>query len=89
MKVVLRGDVDGLVESGAHALFFPHGVGHLLGIQVHDVAGFMENESGELTCDGQTVLRCARDLRQAQEATETSEPTEPKNSTHPSISPPS
>jgi Xaa-Pro aminopeptidase len=34
---LLRGDVDGLVERGAHALFFPHGVGHLLGLDVHDM----------------------------------------------------
>ena len=34
---LLRGDVDGLVEQGAHAAFFPHGVGHLLGLDVHDM----------------------------------------------------
>ena len=34
---ILRGDIDGLVERGAHALFFPHGVGHLLGLDVHDM----------------------------------------------------
>ena len=34
---LLHGDVDGLVERGAHALFFPHGVGHLLGLDVHDM----------------------------------------------------
>lgn len=34
---VLRGDPHGLVERGAHALFFPHGVGHLLGLDVHDM----------------------------------------------------
>ncbi len=34
---ILRGEVDGLVERGAHALFFPHGVGHLLGLDVHDM----------------------------------------------------
>ena len=37
---LLEGDVDGLVEKGAHALFFPHGVGHLLGLDVHDLEGF-------------------------------------------------
>ncbi|MCA8942698.1 MAG: M24 family metallopeptidase, partial [Planctomycetes bacterium] len=37
---ILRGSVDGLVESGAHALFFPHGVGHLIGLDVHDMEGF-------------------------------------------------
>jgi Xaa-Pro aminopeptidase len=34
---ILRGDPGGLVERGAHALFFPHGVGHLLGLDVHDM----------------------------------------------------
>ncbi len=37
---LLRGSVDGLVEAGAHALFFPHGLGHLLGIDVHDLEAF-------------------------------------------------
>ncbi len=37
---LLRGDVDGLVASGAHAVFFPHGVGHLLGLDVHDMEAF-------------------------------------------------
>ncbi|MEM6592251.1 MAG: aminopeptidase P family protein, partial [Cyanobacteria bacterium P01_C01_bin.73] len=34
---ILRGEPDGLVEQDAHALFFPHGVGHLLGLDVHDM----------------------------------------------------
>ncbi|HEY3593241.1 MAG TPA: Xaa-Pro aminopeptidase [Polyangiaceae bacterium] len=37
---IFRGSVDGLAERGAHALFFPHGVGHLLGIDVHDMEDF-------------------------------------------------
>jgi Xaa-Pro aminopeptidase len=37
---LMKGDADGLVESGAHALFFPHGVGHLLGLDVHDMEAF-------------------------------------------------
>ncbi len=32
--------VDEAVERGAHALFFPHGVGHLLGMDVHDLENF-------------------------------------------------
>ncbi|WP_008312147.1 aminopeptidase P family protein [Leptolyngbya sp. PCC 6406] len=34
---ILQGDPVGLVERDAHALFFPHGVGHLLGLDVHDM----------------------------------------------------
>jgi len=34
---LLRGDPESLVERGAHALFFPHGIGHLLGLDVHDL----------------------------------------------------
>ena len=37
---LLIGSPDGLVESGAHAIFFPHGLGHQLGIDVHDLEAF-------------------------------------------------
>ena len=36
---LLTGEVDGLLESGAVALFFPHGIGHMLGLGVRDVGG--------------------------------------------------
>jgi Xaa-Pro aminopeptidase len=34
---ILRGRAEDLVEMDAHALFFPHGIGHLLGLDVHDM----------------------------------------------------
>ena len=37
----LRGAADGLVEQDAHALFFPHGIGHLIGLATHDVGGYL------------------------------------------------
>ncbi|MFM1872729.1 MAG: hypothetical protein RL398_2151 [Planctomycetota bacterium] len=37
---LMKGNVDDLVAAGAHAVFFPHGVGHLIGIDVHDLEGF-------------------------------------------------
>lgn len=37
---LMHGDPASLVASGAHAMFFPHGVGHLLGLDVHDMEAF-------------------------------------------------
>ncbi|HJM21765.1 MAG TPA: aminopeptidase P family protein [Acidimicrobiales bacterium] len=37
---LLRGDVDSLIASGAVALFYPHGLGHLIGLTVHDAGGY-------------------------------------------------
>lgn len=36
---LLKGDLDGLVEGGAVRLFYPHGLTHMLGLDVHDVTG--------------------------------------------------
>jgi Xaa-Pro dipeptidase len=37
---------EAVVESGISSTFFPHGLGHLLGLQVHDVGGFMADRAG-------------------------------------------
>jgi Xaa-Pro aminopeptidase len=37
---LLTVDADTALETGAHALFFPHGVGHLIGLDVHDLEAF-------------------------------------------------
>src|SRR5690606_6014685 len=34
---LMKGDVKEAVHNGAHALFFPHGLGHMLGLDVHDM----------------------------------------------------
>lgn len=60
------GDPDALLATGVTSAFFPHGLGHLLGVQVHDVGGFMENESGN-TIDppsGHPFLRLTRVLEE-------------------------
>ena len=52
------------VSSGLSAVFFPHGVGHLLGLQVHDVAGFSVDEKGTQKArpQGHPYLRLTRTL---------------------------
>ncbi|AFZ15338.1 Xaa-Pro aminopeptidase [Crinalium epipsammum PCC 9333] len=65
---ILKGNADDLVAMDAHALFFPHGVGHLLGLDVHDMedlgdlAGY---EQGRKRSDrfGLCYLRLNRPLR--------------------------
>ena len=49
----MKGDTDEAVKGGAHALFFPHGLGHLLGLDVHD----MENLGEDLVGYDATVKR--------------------------------
>src|SRR5262249_25335786 len=36
---ILKGDPQGRVEDGSYALFFPHGLGHLVGLGVRDASG--------------------------------------------------
>lgn len=58
------GSIEALIENDVTAAFFPTGLGHLLGIQVHDVGGFMADENGR-TIDrpsGHPYLRLTREL---------------------------
>jgi len=43
---IMKGDPVEAVAAGAHALFFPHGLGHMLGLDVHDMEGLGENYVG-------------------------------------------
>ena len=42
----IRMEPETAVETGVTAAFFPHGLGHPIGLQVHDVAGFQQGERG-------------------------------------------
>ncbi len=43
---LMKGDIDEAVSKGAHAIFYPHGLGHMLGMDVHDMEGMGENYVG-------------------------------------------
>lgn len=64
---IFRGDVDGLLERNAAAVFFPHGVGHLLGLDVHDMEDLGDRAGyapGRVRSPrfGERYLRLDRDL---------------------------
>jgi Xaa-Pro aminopeptidase len=43
---LMKGDIDEAVAAGAHALFMPHGLGHMMGLDVHDMEALGENFIG-------------------------------------------
>ena len=66
---LMKGDVDEAVRQGAHALFMPHGLGHQLGLDVHDMEDLGENFVGyddtvsRSDIFGWSALRMARELK--------------------------
>ncbi|NWF50840.1 MAG: aminopeptidase P family protein [Ignavibacteriaceae bacterium] len=64
-----KGDTDEAVKAGAHALFFPHGLGHMLGLDVHDMEGLGEDFVGyskkikRSKQFGLSYLRLAKELK--------------------------
>jgi Xaa-Pro aminopeptidase len=65
---LMKGNSDDAVVAGAHALFFPHGIGHMLGLDVHDMEDLGEDFVGydqtvsRSTQFGTSFLRLARKL---------------------------
>lgn len=66
---LMKGDVSEAVAQGAHALFMPHGLGHMMGLDVHDMEGLGENYVGyddkikRSEQFGLAFLRFAKDLQ--------------------------
>lgn len=56
---------EAAVANGISSTFFPHGLGHLIGLQVHDVAGFARDERGGTIPkpEGHPYLRLTRTLQ--------------------------
>lgn len=66
---LMKGDVHEAVAAGAHALFFPHGLGHMLGLDVHDMESLGEKYVGyrkgleRSNQFGLAYLRLAKELK--------------------------
>lgn len=61
---IASGSAEALISNGITSAFFPHGLGHYLGVQVHDVGGFMADESAAVIDrpPGHPFLRLTREL---------------------------
>jgi Xaa-Pro aminopeptidase len=59
---LMKGDPQEAVALGAHALFFPHGLGHMIGLDVHDMENLGEDAVGygAMARSGQFGLRSLR-----------------------------
>ena len=68
---LMKGDTEEAVRAGAHAMFFPHGLGHMMGMDVHDMeglgqiyVGFDEETRPNLEQFGTNCLRMGRRLQE-------------------------
>lgn len=67
---LMKGDTEEAVQAGAHALFLPHGLGHAMGMDVHDMEGLgqvhvgYDDETRPSTQFGLASLRFARRLEE-------------------------
>lgn len=58
---IVRGDIDDIMEQSIFALFFPHGLGHFLGLDTHDVGGYPKGVE-KIDRPGIKFLRARREL---------------------------
>ncbi len=67
---LMKGDVDEAVKAGAHAMFFPHGLGHMMGLDVHDMEDLgqiyvgYDDETRPIDQFGTAYLRLGRKLEE-------------------------
>lgn len=64
-QIIINMSDEAIVENNLISPFMPHGIGHLLGLQVHDVAGFMQDDTGthQAAPTRYPWLRCTRTLQ--------------------------
>ena len=67
---LMKGDTDEAVNAGAHAMFLPHGLGHMMGMDVHDMEGLgqvyvgFDDETRSSVQFGTNALRMGRRLEE-------------------------
>lgn len=67
---LMKGDTEEAVRAGAHAMFLPHGLGHMMGMDVHDMEGLgqkhvgFDDETQPSTQFGTNCLRMGRRLEE-------------------------
>ena len=68
---LMKGNTDDALQAGAHAMFLPHGLGHMMGMDVHDMeglgqtyVGFDDETRPNLSQFGTNCLRMGRRLQQ-------------------------
>lgn len=67
---LMKGDTEEAVKAGAHAMFLPHGLGHMMGMDVHDMEGLgqqyvgFDDETQPSTQFGTNCLRMGRRLEE-------------------------
>uniref|UniRef100_T1L1E1 Peptidase M24 domain-containing protein n=2 Tax=Tetranychus urticae TaxID=32264 RepID=T1L1E1_TETUR len=59
---LVKGNIDEMMEQRLGAVFMPHGLGHFLGIDTHDVGGYLEHTPERRSEEGLKSLRTARKL---------------------------
>ena len=67
---LMKGNTEEAVRAGAHAMFLPHGLGHMMGLDVHDMEGLgqqyvgFDEETRPSTQFGTNCLRMGRRLQE-------------------------
>lgn len=59
---MLTGSIDEMMAANVGAVFMPHGLGHLIGLDTHDVGGYPKGGRERDPRAGHSNLRCGRDL---------------------------
>ena len=61
---LISGDLDAMLEARLGAIFMPHGLGHFVGLDVHDCGGYLGDATPRSPLPGLKSLRVTRTLQE-------------------------